>query len=53
MSTALPLPPLTADEAAHSRLLVNRIWEEIDVRGGWLSFERLMEMALYEPVLGY
>jgi SAM-dependent MidA family methyltransferase len=53
MSTALPLPPLTADEAEHSRRLVRRIWEEIDARGGWLSFERFMEMALYEPGLGY
>jgi SAM-dependent MidA family methyltransferase len=53
MSAALALPPLTADEAAHSRRLVNRIWEEIDQRGGWLSFERFMEMALYEPGLGY
>ena len=53
MSTALQLPALTADEAAHSRRVVNRIWEEIDARGGWLSFERFMEMALYEPGLGY
>jgi SAM-dependent MidA family methyltransferase len=53
MSAALPLPPLTIDEAAHSRRLVHRIWEEIDARGGWLSFERFMEMALYEPGLGY
>jgi SAM-dependent MidA family methyltransferase len=53
MSAALPLPPLTADEAEHSRRLVRRIWEEIDARGGWLSFERFMEMALYEPGLGY
>jgi SAM-dependent MidA family methyltransferase len=53
MTAVLPLPPLTADEAAHSRRLVHRIWEEIDARGGWLSFERFMEMALYEPGLGY
>src|ERR1700742_3370629 len=53
MSSALALPPLTADEAAHSRRLQNRIWEEIDARGGWLSFERFMEMALYQPGLGY
>jgi SAM-dependent MidA family methyltransferase len=53
MSAALPVPPLTTDEAAHSRRLVHRIWEEIDARGGWLSFERFMEMALYEPGLGY
>ena len=53
MSAALTLPPLTADEAAHSRRLAHRIWEEIDARGGWLNFERFMEMALYEPGLGY
>jgi SAM-dependent MidA family methyltransferase len=53
MSAALPLPPLTADEAEHSQRLARRIWEEIDARGGWLSFERFMEMALYEPGLGY
>jgi SAM-dependent MidA family methyltransferase len=53
MSIAAPLPALSADEAAHSRRLVHRIWEEIDTRGGWLSFERFMEMALYEPGLGY
>ena len=53
MSAALPLPALTPDEAAHSRRVVNRICDEIDARGGWLSFERFMEMALYEPGLGY
>lgn len=53
MSAAIQLPPLTAEEAAHSRRLAHRIWEEIDVCGGWLSFERFMEMALYEPGLGY
>jgi SAM-dependent MidA family methyltransferase len=53
MSAALTLPPLTPDEAAHSRRLTHRIWEEIDKCGGWLSFERFMEMALYEPGLGY
>jgi SAM-dependent MidA family methyltransferase len=53
MSAAMQLPSMTADEAAHSRRLAHRIWEEIDARGGWLSFERFMEMALYEPGLGY
>src|SRR4051812_50216933 len=53
MSAALTLPPLTPDEAAHSRRLTHRIWEEIDKCGGWLSFERFMELALYEPGLGY
>src|SRR4029453_13675930 len=53
MSAALPLPPLTTDEAAHSRRLVHRIWEEIDTRGGWLNFEGFGGRALSEPGLGY
>lgn len=53
MSVALPLPALTAEEAAHSRKVVNRIQDEIDTHNGWLSFERFMELALYEPGLGY
>lgn len=47
------LPPLTPEENAHSGLLERRICAEIDARGGWISFERFMEMALYEPGLGY
>ncbi|UUX96444.1 class I SAM-dependent methyltransferase [Aquabacterium sp. J223] len=33
--------------------LGDRVREAIDDGGGWLSFERLMAMALYEPGLGY
>lgn len=47
------LPALTPQEAEHSAQLVQRICAEIDARGGWISFERFMEMALYEPGLGY
>jgi SAM-dependent MidA family methyltransferase len=47
------LPPLSADEQAHSARLVQRIRDEIETHGGWISFERFMEMALYEPGLGY
>ncbi|HEY5810852.1 MAG TPA: SAM-dependent methyltransferase, partial [Povalibacter sp.] len=46
-------PELTADEAAHSARLTHRIHDAIDASGGWISFERFMEMALYEPGLGY
>jgi SAM-dependent MidA family methyltransferase len=53
MSTRSDLPPLTPDEAAHSARLVNSIRDAIDAGGGWISFERFMEMALYEPGLGY
>ncbi len=47
------LPPLTADEQAHSERLVHRIRDVIDASQGWISFERFMEMALFEPGLGY
>ena len=47
------LPPLTADESAQETRLLARIRAEIERNGGWLSFERFMEMALYEPGLGY
>lgn len=53
MSVALDLPALTPDEAAHSARLEARVREEIERAGGWISFARFMELALYEPGLGY
>ena len=53
MMPAAPLPGLSADEVAHSPRLVDRIRDEIDAHDGWISFERYMQMALYEPGLGY
>jgi SAM-dependent MidA family methyltransferase len=53
MSVASPLPELTADETAHSERLGERIRAAIAAAGGWISFARFMEMALYEPGLGY
>ena len=53
MSVASALPELTPDEAAHSERLAARIRSEIEATGGWISFARFMEMALYEPGLGY
>lgn len=53
MSTPTSLPPLTPEQAAHSARLVERIRDEIDAQQGWISFERFMELALYEPGLGY
>ncbi len=47
------LPELTPAQTAHSARLVNRIHDVIDAQAGWISFERFMEMALYEPGLGY
>jgi len=47
----LPLPD--PDAAALSDRLVQRIREAVSAAGGWLAFDRYMEMALYEPGLGY
>ena len=47
------LPTLGADAAAHSQDLLLLIQTEILTNGGWLSFERLMQLALYQPTLGY
>lgn len=49
--TKLPVPD---DEAlAQSRRLEASIRSEIERAGGWLAFDRYMEMALYAPGLGY
>ena len=47
------LPKLGADATAHSHALLSVITEEISANGGWLSFERLMQLVLYQPTLGY
>ena len=51
--TASLLPALSEAESAHSLALRSRIRREIEAREGWISFARFMEMALYEPGLGY
>lgn len=50
---SLTLPEPGAEEQAHSEKLQQRIIEAIDAAGGVLGFDRYMEMALYEPGLGY
>ena len=47
------LPPLSPEERHHSRSLAGLIRAELAAAGGWLSFERFMELALYAPGLGY
>jgi SAM-dependent MidA family methyltransferase len=44
---------LTSLETEHSALLKGKIASEITSQGGWLPFSRYMEMALYEPGMGY
>ena len=53
MSVALEMPALTPEEAAHSARLAGQVRAEIARAGGWISFARYMELALYEPGLGY
>lgn len=47
----LPLPEPAAAE--HSARLTQLIQQEIAAQGGWISFARFMELALYAPALGY
>ncbi len=47
------LPPPSPAAQAVSDRLVQLIHEEIKAGGGWLSFARFMELALYAPGLGY
>src|SRR3984885_1552 len=47
------LPPLSADEQHHSAAVAASLHAEIARAGGWLSFERFMDLALYAPGLGY
>ncbi len=44
---------LTSLETAHTELLSQQIMAEIASKGGWIPFSRYMEMALYEPGMGY
>ena len=46
---------MTPDDAAaeHSALARAHLMSEINAAGGWLSFERFMDLALYAPGLGY
>jgi SAM-dependent MidA family methyltransferase len=51
MTEALPTP--STDAQAASRALCARIAAEIADAGGWISFARFQELALYSPGLGY
>jgi SAM-dependent MidA family methyltransferase len=51
--TVPDLPAPSADALAHSARLTALIEREIAGAGGWISFARYMELALYAPGLGY
>lgn len=44
---------LSEDERRHSAALTDVIRTQMAAAGGWLSFDAFMELALYEPALGY
>jgi SAM-dependent MidA family methyltransferase len=49
------LRELKLDEAAaeQGRKARENLLRQIDAAGGWLSFERFMDLALYAPLVGY
>lgn len=49
----MKLPKPDPDALAYSDALKRRIADEIDSAGGWIGFDRFMELALYAPGLGY
>jgi len=44
---------LSTEQALHSRRLAAHLADEIAAAGGWIGFERYMEIVLYAPGLGY
>src|SRR5438552_14834790 len=52
-SREMALPEPTPDARAHSNRVAEHIRGEIAASGGWISFARYMELALYAPGLGY
>ena len=44
---------LTSSETAHTELLTQKIMAKIASEAGWMPFSKYMEMALYEPGMGY
>jgi len=47
------LPEPEAEALAASGALLQRIRAELQASGNWIGFSRYMELALYEPGLGY
>jgi SAM-dependent MidA family methyltransferase len=44
---------ISDEEGRHTLRMRESIAREIAAAGGWISFERYMDLALYEPALGY
>ena len=53
VSASPRLPEPDDDARAHSAHVAARIADDLAASGGWISFARYMELALYAPGLGY
>jgi SAM-dependent MidA family methyltransferase len=53
MSSRPPMPEPSPAARCHSDRLRARVREEVAAAGGWIGFDRYMQLALYEPGLGY
>jgi len=49
----MPLPTPDRDGLAYSAALTRHIATQIDAAGGWIGFDRFMDLALYAPGMGY
>ena len=49
----IALPELNAAQRVQSAAVMRVIRDRIDAAGGWISFADFMQLALYEPGLGY
>lgn len=49
----MKLPAPSPDALAFSDALKRRIGDEIEAAGGWIGFDRFMQLALYAPGMGY
>ena len=49
--SSIPLP--TATEIEHSRRVVSHVAADVERAGGWIPFDRYMQVVLYAPGLGY
>ena len=49
----MSMPSPDTDGLAYSAALTRHIAAQIDAAGGWVGFDRFMELALYTPGLGY
>jgi SAM-dependent MidA family methyltransferase len=52
-SSAKALPEPVAEAKKQSQLLVQRIQAACHLKNGWIKFSEFMNIALYEPALGY